>query len=48
MPLYVEEGYTHMLRKKLRNGELDVIIVRCRLWSRMWLPSRSTTNLLWC
>jgi LysR family hydrogen peroxide-inducible transcriptional activator len=27
MPLYVEEGYTHNLRKKLRNGELDVIIV---------------------
>jgi LysR family transcriptional regulator, hydrogen peroxide-inducible genes activator len=27
MPLYVEDGYTHSLRKKLRNGELDVIIV---------------------
>lgn len=27
MPLYVEESYTHNLRKKLRNGELDVIIV---------------------
>ena len=27
MPLYVEEGYTHNLRKKLRNGELDVIII---------------------
>jgi LysR family transcriptional regulator, hydrogen peroxide-inducible genes activator len=27
MPLYVEENYTHNLRKKLRNGELDVIIV---------------------
>jgi LysR family transcriptional regulator, hydrogen peroxide-inducible genes activator len=27
MPLYVEDGYTHTLRKKLRNGELDVIIV---------------------
>jgi LysR family hydrogen peroxide-inducible transcriptional activator len=27
MPLYVEEGYTQNLRKKLRNGELDVIIV---------------------
>lgn len=27
MPLYVEDGYTHNLRKKLRNGELDVIIV---------------------
>ena len=27
MPLYVEDGYTHILRKKLRNGELDVIIV---------------------
>lgn len=27
MPLYVEDGYTHNLRKKLRNGELDVIII---------------------
>jgi len=27
MPLYVEEGYTATLRAKLRNGELDVIIV---------------------
>jgi LysR family transcriptional regulator, hydrogen peroxide-inducible genes activator len=27
MSLYVEDGYTHSLRKKLRNGELDVIIV---------------------
>lgn len=27
MPLYVEEGYTESLGKKLRNGELDVIIV---------------------
>lgn len=27
MPLYVEEGYTASLSKKLRNGELDVIIV---------------------
>jgi LysR family hydrogen peroxide-inducible transcriptional activator len=27
MPLYVEEGYTATLRKKLRKGELDVIIV---------------------
>src|SRR5690606_11953730 len=27
MPLYLEEGYTATLRKKLRNGELDVIIV---------------------
>src|SRR5690606_35782496 len=27
MPLYVEEGYTATLRKKLRTGELDVIIV---------------------
>jgi LysR family hydrogen peroxide-inducible transcriptional activator len=27
MPLYVEEGYTATLGKKLRNGELDVIIV---------------------
>lgn len=27
MPLYVEEGYTATLRRRLRNGELDVIIV---------------------
>jgi LysR family hydrogen peroxide-inducible transcriptional activator len=27
MPLYVEEGYTATLRKRLRNGEVDVIIV---------------------
>ena len=27
MPLVVEEGYTANLRKRLRNGELDVIIV---------------------
>lgn len=27
MPLYIEEGYTAALRKKLRNGELDVIII---------------------
>ncbi|HEY7886161.1 MAG TPA: LysR substrate-binding domain-containing protein [Cellvibrionaceae bacterium] len=27
MPLYVEEGYTATLRARLRNGELDVIIV---------------------
>ncbi|MGS2722904.1 LysR substrate-binding domain-containing protein [Porticoccus sp. GXU_MW_L64] len=27
MPLVVEEGYTASLRKRLRNGELDVIIV---------------------
>jgi LysR family hydrogen peroxide-inducible transcriptional activator len=27
MPLYVEDGYTQNLRKKLRNGELDVIII---------------------
>lgn len=27
MPLYVEEGYTATLRHRLRNGELDVIIV---------------------
>lgn len=27
MPLYVEEGFTATLRKRLRNGELDVIIV---------------------
>jgi len=27
MPLYVEEGYTATLRQRLRNGEVDVIIV---------------------
>ena len=27
MPLYVEEGYTATLRRRLRKGELDVIIV---------------------
>jgi len=27
MPLYIEEGYTATLGKKLRNGELDVIIL---------------------
>ncbi|MBB6520317.1 hydrogen peroxide-inducible genes activator [Pseudoteredinibacter isoporae] len=27
MPLYIEEGYTATLRHRLRNGELDVIIV---------------------
>lgn len=27
MPLLVEEGYTAQLRKKLKNGELDVIII---------------------
>ncbi len=27
MPLYIEEGMTGTLRAKLRNGELDVIIV---------------------
>ncbi len=27
MPLYIEEDYTHNLRTKLRNGELDAIIV---------------------
>ncbi|GLS27166.1 hydrogen peroxide-inducible genes activator [Marinibactrum halimedae] len=27
MPLYVEEGYTATLRQRLRNGELDAIIV---------------------
>ena len=27
MPLYVEETYTHSLRKKLRDGELDAIII---------------------
>lgn len=27
MPLYVEENFTHILRQRLRNGELDAIIV---------------------
>lgn len=27
MPLYIEENFTHILRDKLRNGELDAIIV---------------------
>ena len=27
MPLYIEENYTHILRDKLRNGELDAIII---------------------
>lgn len=27
MPLYIEENYTAVLREKLRNGELDAIIV---------------------
>lgn len=27
MPLYIEENYTHVLRHKLDNGELDAIIV---------------------
>lgn len=27
MPLYIEENYTRVLRKKLRDGELDVIII---------------------
>jgi len=27
MPLYIEENFTHVLRDKLRNGELDAIIV---------------------
>ena len=27
MPLYIEENFTHVLRDKLRNGELDVIII---------------------
>ncbi|MFP8967944.1 hydrogen peroxide-inducible genes activator [Pokkaliibacter sp. CJK22405] len=27
MPLYIEENYTSVLRRKLRNGELDAIIV---------------------
>lgn len=27
MPLYIEENYTRVLRKKLRDGELDMIII---------------------
>lgn len=27
MPLYIEENFTHVLRDKLRDGELDVIII---------------------
>src|SRR3546814_10876854 len=27
MPLYIEENFTHILRDKLRTGELDAIIV---------------------
>lgn len=27
MPLYIEENFTHVLRDKLRNGELDVVII---------------------
>ena len=27
MPLYIEENYTHVLRRKLRMGELDAIII---------------------
>lgn len=27
MPLYIEENFTHVLREKLRNGELDAIII---------------------
>ncbi len=27
MPLYIEEDYTHNLRRKLRDGELDMIII---------------------
>jgi LysR family hydrogen peroxide-inducible transcriptional activator len=27
MPLYIEENFTHLLRDKLRNGELDAVIV---------------------
>lgn len=27
MPLYIEENYTHILRRKLRMGELDAIII---------------------
>lgn len=27
MPLYIEENFTHVLRDKLRSGELDVIII---------------------
>ena len=31
MPLYIEENFTHVLRDKLRTGELDAIIIaRCR------------------
>ncbi|WP_459207246.1 hydrogen peroxide-inducible genes activator [Pseudomonas sp. MLB6B] len=27
MPLYIEENFTHVLRDKLRNGELDAVII---------------------
>ena len=27
MPLYIEENFTHVLRDKLRNGDLDAIII---------------------
>ncbi|MET3716151.1 DNA-binding transcriptional LysR family regulator [Pseudomonas sp. PvP001] len=27
MPLYIEENFTHILRDKLRNGELDAVII---------------------
>src|SRR3546814_2938827 len=27
MPLYIEENFTHVLRDKLRTGELDAIII---------------------
>lgn len=27
MPLYIEENFTHILREKLRSGELDVIVI---------------------
>lgn len=27
MPLYIEENFTHVLREKLRNGELDAVII---------------------
>lgn len=27
MPLYIEENFTHVLRNKLRNGDLDAIII---------------------
>ncbi len=27
MPLYIEENFTHLLRDKLRTGELDAVIL---------------------